>query len=361
MVFETLPVHDCGGHCPPTTNMKIKLKQFFSLTALILLQTGGVNLPQAVLASPITEITISWQNAQTIRTLTGHSQSVGALAISPDGKTLVSGSDDTTIKVWNLETGNLLLTLTGHTDIILSLAISPNGQTIASSSLDGTVKLWNLQTGELIRTIKRDWLVKSIAYSPDGQKIAIGSWNKTRRKAEIEVWNSSTGEVIQSFSLSRESNLFVAFSPDGKTLGSANEDGTIKLWNMDTGESLPTLKQDNAVKAIAFSPDGKTLLSVSYTQTVKVWDLQTGTNLTPLKTLGVFLVNAVAFTPNNQMFASAIVDDDNTLGLWDLQTGKLLQIFTGYSNWVSSLAFTPNGQTLVSGSWDGTITIWQGK
>ncbi|MBD2278081.1 MAG: WD40 repeat domain-containing protein [Dolichospermum sp. DEX189] len=128
-------------------------------------------------------------------TLTGHSKSVISVAYSPDGQTLASGSDDTTIKLWNVKTGNLLQTLTGHSSQVNSVAYSPDGQTLASggytqamaiASSVNTIKLWNVKTGNLLQTLKghSDWVYPvALAYSPDGQTLASGSSDKT-----IKIW-----------------------------------------------------------------------------------------------------------------------------------------------------------------------------
>ncbi len=346
------------------------------LTSLILIPTVALTaivVPKAVTqptsygSSTLTALPTSqsWQNPQLIRTITGNSHPVGALAITPDGNNIVSGTDDGTIKVWDLKTGKLLRTLTGHTDTILSLAISPDGQTLASASgiNEKSVKIWNLKTGALMRTIQQpDWFVKSLAISPDGKSLALGIWNTTANNPQVKVLNLSTGESLHSFQGSKYSNLTVSYSPDGQTLAIGYEDSTIQLWDLHTGNLLHTLNQGAAVKALAFSQDSKTLMSESYTQTFKVWNVATGKLISsPIANSGIVFVNAVAFNPNGKMFASALGGEKGALKLFDLPTGNVISPFTGFSGIVYSLAFTPNGSTLVTGNFDGTISIWQGR
>jgi WD40 repeat protein len=355
--------------------MSRKQVSFQVLTALAVVSAvslSAIALPGSAFATPRTEISTitskansqSWQNPQLIRNIRAHSQAVSAIAITNNGQTIVSGSDDGTIKVWNLRTGTLMRTLRGHSDSIVSLAISPNGQTLATASglNDQSVKLWDLRTGRLIRTIKQpDWFVKSVAFSPDSKTLALGIWNTAASKPEVEVLNIKTGKSIYSFQGSSQSNLTVAFSPDGKTLASGNEDSTIQLWDLGTGKLIRTLNHGAAVRAIDFSKDGKTLFSESYTQTVKSWNLQTGELIsTPIADSGIVFVNAVAFHPNDQIVASALGGENAPLNLLDLKTGNAIGQLTE-SGTVSSLAFSPNGKTLVSGNFNGTISIWQAR
>ena len=243
------------------------------------------------------------------KTLTGHSNSVLSVAISPDGKTLASGSNDNTIKLWNLETGQLQRTLADRTGDANSVAISPDGKILATGSWDDTIKLWNLETGQLQRTLTGHSDVISVAISPDGKILATGSWDDT-----IKLWNLETGQLQRTLT-GHSDVISVAISPDGKTLATGSNDNTIKLWNLETGQLQRTLTgHSNEVYSVAISPDGKALASGS---------------------------------------------NDNTIKLWNLETGQLQQTLAGHSGSVWSVSFSLDGQTLVSGSEGGTIKIWQ--
>ncbi|MBO1061190.1 MAG: hypothetical protein HEQ14_09750 [Aphanizomenon flos-aquae CP01] len=163
-----------------------------------------------------------------LKTLTGHSDWVNSVAYSPDGQTLASGSDDKTIKLWDVKTGNLLQTFTGHSNSVRSVAYSPDGQTLASGSDDKTIKLWNVKTGKVLQTLTghSNW-VKSVAYSPDGQTLASGSTDTT-----IKLWNVKTGNLLQTFTGHSDWVKSVAYSLDGQTLASGSTDRTIKIWQL---------------------------------------------------------------------------------------------------------------------------------
>ncbi|MEH2353025.1 serine/threonine-protein kinase [Nostoc sp.] len=285
------------------------------------------------------------------RTLTGHSDWIHSVAISPDGKILASGSCDTTIKLWNLATGELIRTLTGHSGWIHSLAFSPDGNILASGSEDKTIKLWNLATGKLIRTLTGHprW-VNSVAISSDNKTLASGSGDGT-----IKLWNRQTRTLTGH----SDSVISVAISRDSNILASGGFDNTIKLWNLATGEHIRTLTgHSNWVYSVAISPDGNILASGSYDGTIKMWNLTTGELIRTL-TGHSDRVNSVAISPDGNILASGSFD--NTIKLWNLATGEHIRTLTGHSASVRSLAFSPDGKTLVSGSLDETIKIWRLK
>ncbi|EKF04447.1 kinase domain protein [Tolypothrix sp. PCC 7601] len=295
------------------------------------------------------------------RTITGHSGGVYSVAISPDGKTLASGSADSTIKLWNIPRGEPIRTLTGHSGLIYSVAISPDGKTLASGSFDTTIKLWNLATGEQIGTLTRHSnSVYSVAISPDGNTLASIADNT------IKLWNLATKEQIRTLPSERYANTghssfvySVAISPDGNTLASGSLDNTIKLWNLATGELIRTLnRHSDGVISVAISRDGKTLASGSLDNTIKLWNLATGEEIRTL-TGHSDTPFVVAFSPDGKTLASGSAD--KTIKLWNLATGEEIRTLNRHSQGVISVAFSPDGKTLVSGSDDKTIKIWRLK
>ncbi|WP_413172209.1 protein kinase domain-containing protein [Anabaena azotica] len=257
---------------------------------------------------------------QQISALNGHTKKVNVVAISPNGKTLVSGSDDYTIKVWNLSTKKLIHTLSSHTDVVHAVAISKDGKTLVSASDDKTIKVWNLGTGKLIRTLKgHSYWVRSLAISPNNLTLASGSFDKT-----IKLWNLTQEKPIHTLTPNSQTVTSLAFSPDGKILASASRDRKIKLWNIGTGKEIRTLPgQNNNVTSLAFSPDGKTLVS------------------------------------GNRNCTECDYTINTNIKLWDVATGKELAPFTRNTNTVTSVAFSADGQTLVSSEENNKIKIWR--
>jgi serine/threonine protein kinase len=203
-------------------------------------------------------------------TLAGHSRSVNSVAISPDGQTLVSGSNDKTINIWNLANGKLIRTLTGHSGWVRSVAISADGQTLVSGSYDKKINIWNLANGNLIRTLAGHFRgVLSVAISADGQTLVSGSHDKT-----INIWNLANGNLIHTLAEHSLGVNSVAMSPDGQTLVSGSADNTIKIWNRAKKKLklIDTLAgHSERVNSLAISPDGQTLVSGSADNTIKIW------------------------------------------------------------------------------------------
>ncbi|MBD2088089.1 serine/threonine-protein kinase [Coleofasciculus sp. FACHB-542] len=310
----------------------------------------------------------SWDRVENIalaNTFIGNSKNVYSVAISPDGQTLASGGDDNTIKLWNLGTRQQLQTLKGHSDWVYSIAFSPDGQKIASSSGDGTIKVWNLHSGQLLQTLKSgpEDRVFSIAISPDGQTLASGSKDKT-----IKLWNLGTGQLKNTLKGHSGFILSVAIAQNGQTLVSGSDDKTIKVWNLSTGTLISTVSEpsDNGVPAVAISPDGRILATSNISDKIYLWNLQEllkgckgAQPCSPTRTIFAHkdYVNSVAFSPDGQTLASG--SRDNTIKLWNPQTGELKSPISNHSGAVNSVTFSPDGKTLVSNGEEGKIEVWQ--
>ncbi|CAP61093.1 uncharacterized protein PODANS_3_630, partial [Podospora anserina S mat+] len=292
----------------------------------------------------------SWNACR--QTLEGHSDSVRSVVFSPDSKWIASGSDDRTIKIWNLETGSCQQTLEGHSSSVGSVVFSPDSKWIASGSGDCTIKIWNLETGSCQQTLEghSGW-VWSVVFSPDSKWIASGSGDRT-----IKIWNLETGSCQQTLEGHSDSVRSVVFSPDSKWIASGSDDRTIKIWNLETGSCQQTLEgHSDSVWSVVFSPDSKWIASGSDDHTIKIWNLETGSCQQTLEGHSDS-VWSVVFSPDSKWIASG--SDDRTIKIWNLETGSCQQTLEGHSDSVRSVVFSPDSKWIASGSGDRTIKIW---
>jgi WD40 repeat protein len=204
-------------------------------------------------------------------TLKGHEAAVGSLAIAPSGKLLASASGDGTVRIWDMEKEKSVFTLRGHDGAVLSVAFCPDGKTVASGGQDGTVRIWDVVTGKQRAKLASlfHWftVVPSVAYSPDGEKIAAGYGGC------VKLWDVASG---RSKTVARQDNSVtsVAFTRDGKWLATGNLESEVRVWEIATGRECFTWKHGGPVNSVAFSPDGTLLASGTDENTVKLWSLK---------------------------------------------------------------------------------------
>lgn len=287
-------------------------------------------------------------------TLRGHERPATCAAFSPDGKTIVSGSADDSIRLWDAATGQMFRTLRGGGKGVTSLAIREDGQHLVAGHWNGTLKVWDLPTGRELRTLRgHSENVTAVAYSRDGKRLASGSGDDTLR-----IWNEEAGKELRSLDHGNEYDITaVAFSPDGKRIASGDGENTIIIWDAERGEELLTLSgHTGAIACIAFSPDGKRLVSASGDRSLKVWDAENGRELMTLQGHQDD-VATVAFRPDGRRLASGSAD--GTVRLWDAQTGReLAELRSPGGSEVSAVAFSPDGRRLVAAA-GVVLQVWE--
>ena len=286
-----------------------------------------------------------------IASLTGHTDRVHAVAFSPDGRTLLSGSYDGTARLWDVATHRQIgAPLNGHGEVY-SVAFSPHGNVVATGGEDTMVRLWDVTTRRQIGAPLNghDGEINAVAFSPDGKILASGGADD----GVVRLWDVATHRQI-GVPLLGHSDVVnsVAFSPDGKILASGAADGTVRLWNVATHRQMgvPLLGRGGAVYSVAFSPDGKVLASGADDGMVRLWDVATRqmTRSWPINSP----VFNLAFSPDGRLLASGNLDDKAQL--WDMATRQPIgNPFIGYS-----LAFSPDGKSLATGSYGHIVRLW---
>lgn len=288
---------------------------------------------------------------------------VDSIEFSHDGQTIAITSGKN-IQIYNLKTGEEIDIIKGNSWGVNSVVISPNGKIMASGGSDDTIRLWDLATRKEILTLKGHNLgVNSVVFTPDSKTLISGGWDNT-----IKIWNVATGEEIHTIKDDEIKITSIVLSPDGKTIASASWeiDKTIKLWDVKTGKKVHTLTgHSSTLRAIAFSCDSKTLASAANDHTIKLWNLTTGEEI---RTLEGFSAKSLSFHPNGKILASANNASKNLShgGSWEseikllnITTGEEIRTLKGHIFGVFSLAFSPDGKTLVSGGGDETVKIWR--
>ncbi|MEZ4710313.1 MAG: BTAD domain-containing putative transcriptional regulator [Caldilineaceae bacterium] len=294
---------------------------------------------------------------QVHRLLLGHTDAVFAVRFHPDGKQLASASADGAVRIWHVQSGELLHTLTGHTAAVNAIAYAPDGATLASGGRDGDVRLWCVANGQPLRLWQghRDE-VKSITFHPDGHLLATAGYDQA-----IHLWYTATGDCYRTLQSDAAELLCVAFHPDGRTLAANERDDAIRLWEIESGSIVRTLiGHTGAVHTFAYSPDGQRLVSGSWDRTLRFWDARSGD---ALYTMQGYRNEIESITLSNCLHGDhhylANGNTDHLILLWDIERGEQRQALQGHTGAVNAVAFHPNGGRLVSGGADQTLRLWQ--
>ncbi len=293
-------------------------------------------------------------------TLAGHKGSVLAVVFVHDGKTLVSGSRDCTIKIWDVPTSALKQTLNNHSDSVYALAFSHDGELMASGSVDTSIILWKARTFEPIRTLRgHRAAVRDVAFSPDDKTLASAAEDKTLR-----LWDIASGELKVTRGDHGKRLKTVVYYPNGQTLVTASSDATIRLWDARTGEPKQILKgHADGVEFCAVSPDGTQLFSgTGNIGQIVFWDARTGKRLRDLSEahgnkFGAE-IDCGRYSPDGKWAVSG--SKDRTDKFWDPKTFEIRHVISNNPGRTESMSFSMDGKCLATGfgGTDYSIRLW---
>ncbi|QRV83673.1 hypothetical protein RhiJN_11689 [Ceratobasidium sp. AG-Ba] len=302
----------------------------------------------------------------------GHTDSVCSIAYSPDGAYLASGSQDCTVRVWNMTRRKELgEPLRGHTQPVIAVAYSPNGAYILSCSSDYTLCVWNVRSQKLVGQplIGHQRAIGSAVYSPGGAYIACSSKNVTIHIRETTTAHSfSQHEKYHEYSTS-----CITYSPDGVHVASGTQRHNIGIWDAQTGEAVrdPYRGHTDTINSIAYSPTGECIASGSSDCTVRIWDAKTGLMSKPLRG-HLSKVNSVVYSPDGGYVASG--SDDGTIRIWrargswwdairyfDYWHSQPVQVLQGRNNKVTSVVYSADGAYIASLFGDSSVHVWNAQ
>ncbi|KAL6820059.1 hypothetical protein V8C40DRAFT_268540 [Trichoderma camerunense] len=291
------------------------------------------------------------------RTLQGHTDSIEGVAFSHDSTLIASGSSDFTVKIWDRITGRCQKTLEGHNGIVNAVAFSHDSTLIASASDDSTIRIWNTTTGQcqqLLRGPRSDITIEAVAFSHDSKLIISGSSDNT-----LKMWDATTGRILKSLTGHNATIYAVAFSHNDDLMISGSGDGVVILWNLVQGTSNILETHTRHINSVAFSENSICFYTASADGTVRSWSSINGECHQILRGhRGP--VSSVAISPASPTSPTFIASGslDETVKIWEADTGICRQTFVSKGAGVRAIAFSHDANFVVSGLSDGTIKIW---
>lgn len=291
------------------------------------------------------------------QSLQAHQGRVNTACFSPDGQYIASAGSDNAIRLWKEGEDKPIQEFIGHSIQAWSLAISKNNKWLVSASQDKTIKLWDLKTGQCLRTfIGHENVINAVCFSQDGQSIISGSgFVLGIADNTIRIWNIHTGENTKTLNGHEDSITDLDVSPDGKYIVSSSDDATIRIWDMQTGREEKILNESAAVSAVQFSPDGNFIISGAVNQAIRLWNWKKETIEHTYLGHRDF-INSVIFSADGKYIFSTA--DDILIKMWSKENGQVLRTFEGQFKPVYATTYSNNGRYLLTSSLTGSIKLW---
>ena len=281
-----------------------------------------------------------------IRKLEGHTAAVPSACMSGDGRYVLSGSWDNTLKLWDVASGRCLRTFVGHGKGVNSVCLSADGRFVLSGSREGVLKLWEVESGGCLHTlVGHNHFVLSVTLSADGRYALSGSWDKT-----VKLWDVASGRCLRTLKGHTDAINSVCFTKDGCFAFSGSWDNTIKQWDVASGRCMRTFEGHLAsVYSVCLSADGRHILSGSSDKTLKLWNIENGHCLHTFEGGGGFVSLGV-----ERWYALS-----EGPRLWDLTSGRCLRTFEEQTHSVDSVFLSADGRYALSGCQDNTLKLWE--
>jgi WD40 repeat protein/uncharacterized caspase-like protein len=278
-----------------------------------------------------------------------------SIAVSPDGKLALSGSwgKVRNVKLWELATGKLVRVFAGQTNSVNSVGFTPDGKRVFAAGDYGNVVVWDTATGVVSRTLEPHgnvFMLDVAVMSPNGRDLAVGGGTGP------ELWDIETGNTFTGFGTGLRLGLDMAFTADGSRLAVTADNG-VAIWDVVGGRLVRNIGDHaNEAAAVAISPEGSAVLTGGRDKLVKLWDVASGALLKTF-TGHANWVEQVALS-NDKRYAASGSSIDGIIKIWDVSSGEQLQELRGHLSSIADLEFSPDGLSLLSGGWDGSVSLW---
>jgi WD40 repeat protein len=288
-------------------------------------------------------------------TFKGHTEAVYGITFSPDGKFLVTGSGDRSVRVWDAASGKELKAFAGaagHQNLVLSVAVSPDGSLIASGGSDNTAKIWDFPAPTAVRTLAKTEGATAVAVSPDGTRLAAGN-----KDGSVHIWNIADGKELFVMTGHAGAVTNVGWNNNGQLLASSGSDSTVRFWNTTNGQLVAAFAAHRgAVNSISFNPGANVFASAGTDGVLKYWNVPP-VGSRPFAAAHGDIVTALALAPDNNTVASGCAD--KTVRLATVNNGQTLRTLAGAASPIESVAVSFNGTLVAAGTADRRAHFWQ--